>query len=172
MSEKNDFDFPSSAPATYARPKAKKEEVKEPAAKDTPAEADKAKQPPKYSPEELMKVFDAIIFQGDYSESFSIKGKFQVVLRTRTQKEIAEITKQVDAMDAKLVSTMEQHRAILNLQCALVQYGPRDLSTVSWEDKAKMIEKLPGPIIGALLTALGNFDDKVYQACQEGEANF
>lgn len=169
MSENNDFDFSSAAPATYARPKAKKEDVKE-AVKPTAAEADKPAS--KYSPEELMKVFDAIIFQGDYSESFSIRNKFKVTLRTRTQKEIADITKQVDAMDAKLVSTMEQHRAILNLQCALVQYGPRDLSTVSWEDKAKMIEKLPGPIIGALLNALGNFDDKVYQACQEGESNF
>ena len=173
----DDFSFPEGG--NFARPKAKpaakasvqaptKDEAKTGKEEDTSEE----KSTPKYSQIELMKVFDTLIFESEYSEEITIRDKLKVVLRTRSQKEIAEITTAIDATQAVLLTTMEQNRAILNLQYALLQYGPRNLRNMKLEEKAAFVEKLPGPIIGALLMALGNFDSKVYQACQEGESNF
>lgn len=142
-------------------PEAVNEELKE-------AEDEK----PQYDPEELAKIFDEIIFSGEYSEEVTIRNKLKVRFRTRSAEEIEQISLLIDATTANLVATLTEKRSILNLQYALQVFNGRDLRTMSNEDKAKFIKKLPGPIVGALLKALNDFDMKVYAACQEGEENF
>lgn len=125
-----------------------------------------------YDPEELASIFDEIIFQGEYSEEIIVRNKLRVRIRTRTAEEIEAISMVVDTTKANLVATLAEKRSLLNLQYALQFYNGKDLRMVSLEEKAKFIGRLPGPIIGALLTAMGKFDAKVYEACKDGEENF
>lgn len=127
---------------------------------------------PTYTKEELFKVFDEIIFSQEYTEDFIIRGKLSVTFRTRTAEEINVIQKAIDGSGFTLISSVENLRSLMNLQYALVNYNGKDLSTLKIEEKAKFLEKLPGPIVGVMLTLLGKFDHKVSLACQEGELNF
>jgi hypothetical protein len=127
---------------------------------------------PKYDPDELARIFDDVIFSGEYIEEITIKGKLRIRLRTRTAEEIEQISIVIDGTSANLISTLAEKRAILNLQYALVAYSGKDLRSWTAEDRAKFVKRLPGPVIGALLVALNDFDAKVYAACQEAEENF
>lgn len=126
----------------------------------------------KYDKDELLRIFDEIIFAGEYQEECLVKGRLRVTFRTRAAGEVEEISKFVDATQANLIATLSEKRSLLNLQYALTFYQGKDLRGLKTEDRAKFIRSLPGPIIGALLTALLKFDEKVYAACQEGEENF
>lgn len=130
------------------------------------------KKEPEYSKEELLEIFDHIIFSNEYSEEVMIRNRLKVTFRTRTAKQVQDIDKQLDTMGASLVSTVETARAMLNLENAIVTYHGTDLSSMKSADRTAFIQKLPGPIIGALMSALGKFDRKVFLACQEGETNF
>lgn len=127
---------------------------------------------PKYDPDELAAIFDEILFEGEYSEEIYIRGKLSVTFRTRTADELREINRVVDGTQAVFANTLDGVRSLLQLQYALTFYNGKDLRSVKSEDKAKFIGRLPGPVVAALLSALAKFDDKVFVACQEAEANF
>lgn len=127
---------------------------------------------PKYDKDELLRIFDEIIFSGEYTEDVTIRGKLAVQFRTRTAEEVSEISRLIDTTTYNLVATMHEARMILNLQYALNSYQGRNLNGMSKEDRAKFIKRLPSPVISILLDALYKFDDKVFQACKDGEENF
>ena len=126
----------------------------------------------KFNQEDLLAIFDEIIFAGEYQEDVVIKGKLRAGFRTRSAGEVEDISRIIDGLQANLMSTVHEKKAILNLQYALTTYQGKDLRSVKSEDRAKFLKDLPGPIIGALIHALQAFDEKVYEACKEGEENF
>jgi hypothetical protein len=126
----------------------------------------------KWTPEELLAIFDDIIFSGEYSEVMDIRGKLKVRFRTRSAEEVEKISQIIDGTTATLVATLNEKRSLLNLHYALTMYAGTDLSTVKHEEKVKFINKLPAPVVGALINCLFKFDDKIYAACKEGEENF
>src|SRR6266436_7566443 len=67
----------------------------------------------KYKKEELLGVFDELIFQGEYTEEQTIKGKLKVTFRSRSADETMQISRNLDAMDFKLLTTMQEQRAFL-----------------------------------------------------------
>lgn len=140
--------------------------------KDSSPENKKGPTAPKYSEEELSAIFDEIIFSGEYAEDFKIKGKLPVTLRTRTAEEIDKIQHHLDASGSNLIATIESIRSLMHLQYAIVKYKGEDLSVYKIEEKAGFINKLPGPIVAALINTLAKFDEKVAMACKEGEVNF
>jgi hypothetical protein len=127
---------------------------------------------PKYDPDELNRIFDAILFEGEYFENITIRGRLSIRFRTRTADEIDMITGILDKAQANLVSTLGEKRSIINLQYSLCGFNGKDLRGLSLEEKAKFVGKLPGPVISALLIELSKFDAKVYAACVEAEENF
>jgi hypothetical protein len=127
---------------------------------------------PEYKKEELVTLFDELIFSGEYKEERTIKGKLKVTFRTRSADEAMEISKALDSTEYKLLTTMQEQRAFLNLINALISYQGKDLSTMAPTDKAKYIKKLPVSIVGSLVDALTEFDRKVDLACREAEENF
>ncbi len=149
---------------------------KEPVVEEgNPAEGDlskKEEKKPKFSADELFKIFDEIIFAGTYSEVVTIRGKLKVKFRTRTTEETEEIGQKVDSTTANLASTLNEKRMLLNLTYALISYQGKDLSLFKVEEKEKFVNKLPAPIVGVLIQALSNFDIKVYEACKDAEENF
>jgi hypothetical protein len=174
----SDFEFQFEKPAVRGRKSKQEPEVKVEA--EVPvevAEAEEkvkgdAKETPKYDKDELLRIFDEIIFSGEYVEDVVIKGKLRVQFRTRTSEEVEEISRIIDTTTYNLVSTLNEARMILNLQYGLTMYQGKSLVGMNKEDKAKFIKRIPGPVVGVLLDALYKFDDKVFEACKELEENF
>lgn len=126
----------------------------------------------KYEPEELLRVFDQLIFEGEYKEDLTIKGKLKVTFRSRSAEETMEISRILDASEFKLLSTIQEQRAFLNLGKSLIMYQGRDLANVKPDEKANFIKKLPTSILASLADSLAEFDRKVDLACREAEENF
>lgn len=127
---------------------------------------------PLYSQEELLRVFDEIMFSGDYAEDYVIKGRLPVTFKTRTGEDINAIQRSIDAAGFNLISSVETMRSLMNLQYSLVRYDKKDLTLMEPSERAKFVERLSGPMIAILLDTMGKFDHKVAEACKEGEANF
>lgn len=173
----SDFEFTKESTATKRAKTATKEKVmveQPPVAPSENADAEVEKETPKkeYDKEELLRIFDDVIFSGEYTEEVTIKNKLKVKFKTRTAEEISEISKTLDGTSFNLVATLQETRVILNLQYALVGYQGRDLAMEGVASRAKFINRLPGPVIGLLINALYEFDEKVSAACNEAEENF
>lgn len=136
------------------------------------AEAPKEKVKPKYDPNELLRIFDEMIFAGGYTETMTIRGKLKVAFTTRTAEQMNSITQAIDGLSAVLVVTLEEKRNLLNLYHALVSYQGKDLSSLKYDDKVSFISKLPAPVVGMMMVALYEFDNKINAATKEGEENF
>lgn len=168
----NDFEIPSSpVSGSSPTPRVKATDLQSGEMKPD-SKAEETKEAPQWPVEELLRVFDEIIFSGEYTEQFNIRDRLVVKFRTRTAEELNEIQAQLDSSQFNLITTVEQKRSILLLEKALIYYNGKDLSVMKPSDKTVFIGRLPGPIVGALLNALQRFDDKVFAACKEGEKNF
>lgn len=129
------------------------------------------KEDPKFSEEELMKIFDDLIFGKEYQETVYIRPNFPVTFRTRTSAEYDEIQRALDASGFNLMSSVENLRSVRNLTYALVDIKGSTLP-LAVSDKEKFVQDLPGPVIGLLLDRLSKFDYKVMMACKSGDENF
>lgn len=129
-----------------------------------------AQQTPKYSQEELLTIFDEIIFSGEYREEVLIKGKLKVTFITRTAANTAAITNELDSKKLNLMSSMQEYRALLCICYSLVGYDGKDLSTMTIENRKAFIEKLPSVVVSALSNALIEFDLKTEAALGEMNA--
>lgn len=161
----------SSPPAFSSPPLEAKAPIEDPVENAEPKETG-ASGEPVYSEDELLKIFDEIIFSGEYRETINVRGRLSVTFKTRTAEEISEIQRAIDAAQMNLISSVESLRSILNIQYSLVNYQGRDVFSMKPEEKNKFIGKIPAPIVGMMLMALGKFDHKVAMACKEGEENF
>lgn len=125
-----------------------------------------------YSKEDLNTVFDTLIFESEYREEVTIRGKLKVVFRTRTAEETMTISHTLDGLDYKLLPTVQEQRAFLNLAKSLVMYQGKDLSKMLESDKKEFIRKLPTSIISGIADALAEFDRKIDMACRDAEGSF
>lgn len=169
------FELPESSPRRGAKAKAAPASLAIPSTtnQDQPSADTQPSKTQDYSQEELLKIFDEIIFSGEYVETFSLrKGQLQVTFRTRTVEEYGEIQSEIDGAKLNLVSSVEHLRSSLMLQYALTQYHTKNLASMKPAEKKAFVDKLPGPVVGLLLNLLSEFDRKVQMACQEGEQNF
>lgn len=126
----------------------------------------------KFEEEELLAIFDTLIFTKEYSEEFKLRGKYPVTFRVRNAKEVNEIQRAIDASNLNLISSVEALRSITNLKYALVSFGDKDLSMAKPDDREKFISELPAPLIGMMLNYLAVFDYKVSEATRVGNENF
>lgn len=125
-----------------------------------------------FDKEELMAIFDAIMFEGEYTETVTIKGKLKVVFGTRTADQTSEIEREIDGKGHVLLLTMNQDRAFLSLVHSVRSYAGKDISKMTVDERKKFLGKLPSVVVSALSDALVKFDAKTYEACREGEENF
>ena len=170
----NDFEIPNKpsikpGPAKKgpSAPAAVVAEVPETA--ETPVRKEEAA--PTYDPNELLRIFDEIIFNGEYVEEVIIRKRIPVRFSTRTAKQIGQVQDAIDGAGLTLISSIEQRRSILNLEHALVGFNGTDLSGLKKEERSAFIGNLAGPVIAMLLDAMSTFDMKIAAACRE-EANF
>jgi hypothetical protein len=165
----SDFEMPVKETKAKSKVSQMTEAAEAPVAdKEKPAEKEK----PKHDPEELLRIFDEMLFAGSYSEVVTIRGRLKVSFITRTTEQMDWITQKIDTTSAILMATLVEKRSLLNLYYALTSYQGTDLSTLKYEEKVSFINKLPAAIVGMLMVALFDFDTKVNAATREGEENF
>jgi hypothetical protein len=151
----------------------KNTEVKEDLVKPDVDPTKKTDAKPKFDPEELLTIFDEMIFSGEYVEEISLRsGKLKIKLRSRSAEDTMAISKDIDAKNFVLISTLSEYRALMNLAYSLVSYAGKDIGAMDIKDRVSYINKLPGVIVGLLSETLNKFDQKIDAACSEGEANF
>jgi len=127
---------------------------------------------PEFDKDELLHIFDEIIFSGEYTEEINIRGKLKIVFRARSAEETTTISREIDGKNFTLITTLQEHRALLNLAYSLVGYAGKDLSKVSIDDRKAILNRLPAAMVATLSNRLSTFDLKVDMACREGEVNF
>lgn len=163
----SEFELPTKPAKNKSVPQA----AAEPQVETTEKTEVKAAAKPEYSKEELLRIFDEIIFSGEYIEEIMVRGRLPVKFSTRTAEQINQVQDALDASGYQLISSVENRRAIMNLEQALISYNGKDLSGMKQPERSKIIAQLPGPIIGTLFDELNKFDMKVAAACRE-ETNF
>ena len=127
---------------------------------------------PKYSKEELLSIFDDILFQGYYQEDVTLKDRLTISFRTRSAEDTAKISRIIDAEQYQLSSTYMEHRALLNLATSMVTFNGKDMQDKTLEDRFIFVKKLPAHLVALLSKALVEFDTKVETACKDGDENF
>ncbi|MNK27635.1 hypothetical protein D3C87_459970 [compost metagenome] len=170
----SDFEFPVDNKKTK-KPAAKiQEEVAIEETSTKTVSEDKTDTPAKkqYDQDELTRIFDEILFTGEYAEDVTIKGKLRIRLKTRNAEELSQISKVIDGTSFTLMQSLNETRLLLNLQYALQSYQGKDLSGFKTDERAAFIRKLAGPLIGMLVDAMISFDEKVGAACRDLEENF
>jgi hypothetical protein len=144
-----------------AKPEVKKEEKVSP---------EQEQEKSKYNQDELLAIFDAIMFEGEYREDVTIKGKLKVTFKTKSGSDTAAITRELDSRKFNLMSSMQEFRALLSICYSITRYNDKDLSTASLENRIAFIEKLPSVVVAALSNALIEFDLKTEAALLEQDA--
>lgn len=127
---------------------------------------------PTYSQEELLVIFDDILFSGEYREDITIRNKLKVTFKSRTAAETTAITKELDSKSFNLISTLQQEQSLLTLVYSLVSYAGKDLSGLDPIKKREFVTGLASVVVASLSDALIKFDQKIDMAFSEGEQNF
>lgn len=144
---------------------------------EEPSEEDK----PLYSKEELLALFDTLMFDGVYTEVLTVsEGKLTAMYRTRTASESNYINVAVDRQQYSTIVTLQNHQALMTLSYALKEYTVtnsqgKTLTKTLPEKPAEAYESLsslPEAMVEALCRSMTIFDDKVRMALAEAEANF
>lgn len=169
----DDFDLPqvNKKKAWIPRKAESTEKIEAEAQVEKVEQIDQKVPQPEYSKEELLTIFDGIVFSGEYIEEILLRGRVPVKFSTRTAEQVNKIQDTLDASGYQLISSVEQRRTLLNLEQALVNYNGQDLGSMKVPERSKFVAQLPGPIIGMLIVELNKFDNKVAAACRE-ESNF
>lgn len=143
--------------------------IAKPEVKETVEVKVEESQKPKYKKEDLLVIFDELMFSGEYREDIKIKNKLNITFVTRSAAATAEITAELDNKKFNLLSSMHENKALLCICHSLVRYGDKDLSVLSTENRRSFIEKLPSVVVAAISNALVDFDIKTDAALNESD---
>lgn len=127
---------------------------------------------PKYEDAELEAVFDALMFEGRYTEEVKVGKRVKVVFQSRNGKESSDVTRRLDKMGLNMGLTVESFRALLNLTYSLQVINGRDISGETFEKKIDIVEALPAAVLNSLIGKLVTFEMKIEAAVRHGEENF
>lgn len=170
----NDFEFPEDEPKPVTSRKTKSQKAETPAKEEPASDSVNILDggSPEFDESELERIFDALMFDGSYTEDVKIGKRMTITLKTRTGKEAREVMTLLDKAGYSLGLTVESVRALYNLVQSAMQVNNRDISGEKFEKKLELIEEMPTPVISAMMIALVRFDRKVEAAVRHGEENF
>lgn len=148
------------------------ESKKEPPKESTDPKGDTGKPKSKYSQEELLSLFDTLLFEGAYEELVKVGRNFTVKFRTRSVGESNEITRRIDRLELNTIMAVQNHTNVLTLAYAIVELNGQKLVDDDFKKRLTRIQSLPESLIIVLSHKLQEFDMKVMEAMKEGDSNF
>lgn len=150
------------------------------AAKQAPAkkkaatkEDNKPEEPekPKFSKEELLAVFDKLVFEGRYEETYKGRG-ITVGFRSRTGDDSVSISRALDNFESKTGVSIQTYVNMLTLSHSLVFYNGKTFEDKAVKEKFAYLSSLPDAVLTILMSKLNEFDEKVWLSMDEGRKNF
>lgn len=125
----------------------------------------------KYKSEELLAIYDTILFEGSYSETFKGRG-ITVTFRSRTSKDSMAIGRALDKFEGKSYMTVQNYANFLTLIYSIEAFNGTDFSDVTPEKKYEYFIGKPDAQNAMLFGKLSEFDEKISLAIEEGRKNF
>ena len=122
--------------------------------------------------EKFLRIFDQIMFEGQYTEVFHLSKRYKVRFRSRSSGEEMTISQRLDTMTFNTLAAYSNQASLLTLAYATLQFGNDDLEKMTVKERYEYITKLPAPIIPALSKKLIEFDDMITKALEYGQENF
>lgn len=144
---------------------------------DTPKEEDdkEAKgNPPvteKYTKEELLAVYDTLVFEGSYTEVYKSRG-INAVFRTRNGDDVIRLNQYLDSYQAKSMASLQTYSNMLTLAASLKSVNGKEFKSGDIQSAYAHLKTLPDALNTLLLMHLSDFDNKVGLAIDEGRKNF
>ncbi len=114
--------------------------------------------------DEAHKIIDALIFDGQYIETFSIKDRIQFRLRTRSAKDLEDIQGSLREVKNGAEYVDKLNRA--NLVRSLVSYGDRVFENP--KQVSEFLDTLSVHVYGHIVNQLARFDLKMDVVLSEG----
>jgi len=117
------------------------------------------KEASKYLKEDLLAIFDSLVFEEGYEEDIKLGGKLTFTLSTLTG-------------DDEVALSSDGVLPVDRLARSISKFKGQDLKGMSGEDRVKIIKKQPAVILSSMLNKLSEFENKVFFAEREGSKNF
>lgn len=123
--------------------------------------------------DEFLKIYDAMMFEGSYEDSFKFGKKYDFRLKTRTSGADATITRAIDRMQFKTLNAFTTAASLMSLSYSLVEYCGTDLSTKKPEERYEYIrENIASQVVEIMTSKLVEFDNNIREALEYGAQNF
>ncbi len=122
--------------------------------------------------DELLTIYDALLFEGAYSEIYSLGKRYSVRYRSRTAEEETTILRQLDGMKYNTVQAYQSMSAMSHLAYSLTDYCGKDLTKMDVKDRYDFVSGLPTQVLEILSTNMVDFDSKLQIALEYGKENF
>lgn len=113
-------------------------------------------------------IVDAILFKGEYQETYPVTSRHNVTFRSRAFSDQERALKALEQYNPQFPATMAAVVSKANLAASLVRFADRDFSKMSIRDKFEYIEKLPEPLVRILAIKLGKFDQMLMDILDDG----
>lgn len=176
----NDFELPDDFDPFKDEDIAELEEKLDPSTvkEDSVAKEEEKKKEPEFKKEDLLRIFDEIMFEGEYTELVKLTDKHSVEFRSRTMKEQMDVSRRLDKMDFRTPNAVIAHLTAMNMAYSMVGLNGKDFKKLPPFSKDKEtsrmdeVLKLPPQLVQRLSEALNKFDRKIDAAMEEGIKNF
>jgi len=119
------------------------------------------------SQEEANAIFDELLFSGIYTEVVPLTAKVSVEFKTKTAKEVQEISKNLQALNPTTDMQAQGYLELLHLAYSIASFkGTSLMDRAAYPERYEFISKFPAPVIVALQKKLDAFNDKINKALE------
>ncbi len=123
------------------------------------------------TPQDALNIIEAIFVDGEYRETFPVRGTLSVTFRTRTAAEEKRLKDEL--IRAGDVTIWERSYIIQmhNLATSLVSLGSHDMrhgvTDAEYAERKAFLMRQPNMLIDAIIRRLSTFDMKILVSCQD-----
>jgi len=113
-------------------------------------------------------IVDAILFKGEYQETYQLTQKHTVTFKSRMFSDQERALRALESLSPQYPASMAAIVSKNNLAASIVRFAGRDFTKLAFKDKAEYIEKLPEPLVRLLAIKLGKFDQMIMDIMDDG----
>lgn len=147
----------------------------EPEAPAPEAPAPKETTAKEYTQEEkdnMLAIVDAVMFEGEYSETFPVGKRYKATFKSRTAGEDNEISQKLDGRVFNTMISYQNQSSLLTMAYSLMDLNGNDYRNMTVQDRYQVIANLPSTLVIILSELMSKFDQKVLEAMEFGKENF
>ncbi len=134
---------------------------------------EKKKEYTKEQQDEFMEIYDALMFNGEYSKQLTVSKNTSIVVKTRTGDEVFQVGQALEELRPGTDYLVSSYLSLLNLAFSVSHFRGNDLSDIKpYPDRFNFFKKLPAPVLDILAGKLREFDEKVSEATEYCKENF